>query len=139
MGRTLKALGGVTLTEVLFALAILAIAIISLVTLFMSGLRLMTRSSDLQRSNELARRQVEAILEMPALPPGTVSYDGRTNQAPDAATGFPPAPYPSMQVDGKSYAVLCALRPVNANLRSLEVRVFYGPEQSVWVERYLGP
>lgn len=136
MGRALR---GLTLTEVLFALAIVAIAIISLVTLFLSGLRLLTRSADLQRCSELARRQVEAVLEMPALPPGTVSYDGRLNQAPDAATGFPPPPYPAVAVDDKSYPVLCALRPVTGDVRVLEVRVFYGPEQSVWVERYLRP
>lgn len=136
MDRSLKR--GVTLTEIVFALAIVAIAIISLVTLFVSGLRLVNRSADLERCSEVARQVMEATVELPSVPAGAVAYDGRLGDPRDAATGFPPPPYPSARVDGKDYPVRVELSP-SGNLKVVQVRVFYGPQESVWVERYRGP
>ncbi len=138
MGPSLRA-RGVSLVELILALAIVAIAIIALVTLFISGLKLLGRSADVQRSSEIARETVEAIVDMGhAQAPSAASvFDGRNND-PQDANGFPPAPYPTANVEGRLYPITVSVEPLGS-LKVVQVRVHYAAGGNLWLERYLHP
>lgn len=137
MGRSLKR--GVSLVELILALAIVAIAIIALVTLFISGLKLLSRSADVQRSSEIARETVEAIVDMghALAPSAAATFDGRNND-PQDANGFPPPPYPAATVEGKVYPISVSVEPLGG-LKVVQVRVHYAAGGDLWLERYLHP
>lgn len=117
---------GVTLIEVMLALAILMVALLALATLFGASLRLQEGSDTVVQASEVGRDLMEAIKENghAGAPAGTAVFDGRTNDPPDAG-GFPPAPYPTAVVDGRSYPVRVTVAPQGSQLKSVEVEVFW--------------
>jgi hypothetical protein len=51
-------------------------------------------------------------------------YDGKIPTAPDATTGFPPAPYPTPPpVNGREFVLWVEAQPVTPEIMSVEVRV----------------
>lgn len=130
---------GLSLLEVLFALACLTVAALALVTLFGSGLKLLRQSSDLTRATEVARSVMENIkLGGYNATPRQSSYDGRIPDATDAG-GFPPAPYPSIEVDGRTYTIVVRTLPKSASLKAVQVEVWWDRNSHVEVETALAP
>ena len=57
---------GLTLIEVLIALAILSLAMLALIPMFMLGVRINASSNQLSAANTLAREKLEELIEFPA-------------------------------------------------------------------------
>ena len=125
---------GYSLIEVLLGITILTVAILSLVALFTSGLKLKTKMSQVTFATELARETLERTksLGFSALPAGTNVFDGSVPTAP-LASGFPPSPYPSTTLEGRQYFVTVRVEdiPGRARLRSVLVEVSWGENSTV--------
>lgn len=114
---------GLSLLEVLLATAILGFALLTLVGVFSSGLKLARQSREASAAASLARSCLERIedLGFDRLPPGNRTFTG---QAPTGA--FPPLPYPRQEVDGHSYTVNVTLSEAGLYLKEVHVQVGWG-------------
>ena len=130
-----------SLLEVILAIGILAVAILSLVLLFTSGIRLMTQSSNLTRATEVGREFMETTKSsgFSNLPAGPLAYDGRKNDPVDAATGFPLAPYPVVNQDGRDYHLVVRISPESGTLKRVEVDVYWDGNSKMTLETYIHP
>lgn len=112
---------GLTLLEVILAFALLSIGIITLSTVFISGLKLAGNSRDLSAASQMANEVLERARHQgfDNLPKANVLFDG---QVPDAAAGtFPGSPYPSR--DG--YVLQVEARSLGPRLRAVRVKVLW--------------
>lgn len=128
---------GLTLLEVMLAIGVVAVAILGLLGLFGSGLRLLRNSNQMSQANEIANEVLEESRSLGDIPVG-VSFDGAANQPPDAATGFPPAPYPSLSVDGQRYDIKVTTAADPAGVAVL-VEVAWAAQSRVRLESLLQP
>lgn len=121
----------------MLALGLVPIFVLSLFFLFSRGLRLQKQADDLTRASETARLQLEAIRQFPygRLPAAGV-FDGRLG-TPRNGDGFPPAPYPSFDQDGRTYTVRVEVAPGAA--RGVRVDVFWSGNHSTMLETLLNP
>jgi type II secretory pathway pseudopilin PulG len=128
---------GLSLLEILVAFSCIAVAAIALASVFVSGLRLMTKSSEYRRATEVAREQVESVRELgyAAVPSGDFEFDGRRGDPP--VDGFPPPPYPTASV-GSAPVHLLVRTGAQGTLKMLEVEAFSDGAR-VWLETYLAP
>lgn len=115
-------------------LTILTIAILALVALFTSGLRLKTRLSQVTVATEIARETLERTKSMgfAALPTGPAFFDGSL-PTPLDASGFPPFPYPTRTVEGRIYTVSARVDEVvgRSRLKTVLVEVSWGDQSQV--------
>jgi type II secretory pathway pseudopilin PulG len=120
--------------EVMLAIGLLAVAILSLVALFSSGMRLKTRLSQVTVASELARTTLERTKSMgfSALPPVGSVFDGQI-YTPQTAQGFPPSPYPSQIIDSREYIVTVRVEEVvgRPRLRTVIVEVSWADRSQV--------
>lgn len=139
--------GGLTLLEVMVAIGLLAVATLSLLTVFVGGLRMMQRSNEMAAANGVAKSTLEAIdrdfraFGLASLDAGVYIYDGRTPD-PTTATGtntFPPAPYPSVVVGDQRYFVVVEGRPEGTRLRRVRVSVYWNDNHPLKLETLLHP
>lgn len=95
-----------SLMEVILAIGLLGVALLSLVALFSSGMRLKTRLTQVTVATELARTTLERTksLGYAALPANGSYFDG-TFFTPQTASGFPPSPYPAQIINSREYVV----------------------------------
>lgn len=129
---------GLTLLETVLALGLLPVLVLSLFFLFGRVLRLQAQSDDLGRAGEGARSLMEEIRALPyARLPATASFDGAAHQ-PANAQGFPPAPYPSQEIDGRLYAYRVRVDP-DGNGRAVRVEAVWPPNHKVVLETRLAP
>lgn len=121
----------------MLALGLVPIFVLSLFFLFSRGLRLQKQADDLTRASETARLQLEAIRQFPfgQLPISGV-FDGRLN-TPRDAQGFPPAPYPSFEQDGRAYTV--RVEVAAGASRGVRVDVFWSGNHSTMLETLIRP
>lgn len=100
--------------------------------LFLRGLQLQRKSRELVQATQLAKTQLEALRLLPSgAHPSAPSfrYDGRN---PDpASAGYPPAPYPSLALDGREYAMVVDFKPHPDGLRKVRVEVHSGTTRVV--------
>ena len=124
---------GLSLPEVILALAVLAVALVSLVLVFGRGLTLQRKSAQLVQATQAAQRELEAIRDLPFadLPTTATDFDGRVPQP--AVGGFPPAPYP-----GDESRLRVHIEPRHATLRWVRVEAFYSGG-SLLLETFLAP
>ena len=88
--------------EVMVSIGMLAVAALSILTVFIGGLKLMQRSNEMAAANDVAKSVLEAVKRdtdihgLTAVPPGITKFDGRLPDAKDIAgpVPFPPDPYP---------------------------------------------
>lgn len=121
--------GALTLAEILLATGLLAVSVLTTLTVFGLGLRLSSQSREAQVATQLASSVLErAIGGDVTLPVGPVSFDG---QAPDH--GFPPAPYPQTQVGATLFRVKVRSTPDAAlvGLYTVRVEVSWSADKSV--------
>lgn len=112
---------GVSLLEIVLAFALIAIGVIALATVFISGLKLAGNSQDLSVASQMANEIFERARHdgFDNLPKGNVFFDGKV---PDPPTGtFPAAPYPAR--DG--YTLQVESRFVAPRLRAVRVKVVW--------------
>lgn len=129
------------------ALGILAVALLGTIQVFLGGVTLSAQSTQLATAGELGRQVLDRTRAQgyASLPPGQNTFDGSaTVPTPPAATGFPPAPYPSLTIDGTRYDVVVRTDtvPVAGAIsppRSVQVEVRWGRNHQVSLETYLYP
>ena len=113
-----------SLLEVLVAVTLVGLAIITLVGVYVGGLKLTAHSQDHTAAVDLARELLEEIRELPwnELPAQDAAFDGR---GPTARQGtFSLAPYPAR---GR-YSVVVETSNRGA-LKVVKVRVRWGADQ----------
>ena len=93
---------GLTLAEILVALALLSVALLTMVAIFTKNLSLAGKTEEMTVATELGKTMLERVAVMePDLVP-VPSYFARH---PVNADGFPPSPYPSQTIDGREYEI----------------------------------
>ncbi|MBI3926356.1 MAG: hypothetical protein HY319_12515 [Armatimonadetes bacterium] len=133
---------GLTLLETLLAIGILAVVSLAVVAVFVGGLRLLARSSEIATATEIARDFLERtkLTGYGALPPGTNRFDGSVPD-PASASGFPQGPYPKFPSGGREYTLVVSSQPVpgSSSLMSVQVEVRWDEVSFVRMETYLSP
>ncbi|MEW6279274.1 MAG: type II secretion system protein [Candidatus Eremiobacterota bacterium] len=138
---------GFSLAELVLAFGVVAVAILSLVAVFLSGVRLTARSRELSSGTEVAHQVMEQVKlnvrqgGFGYLPPGSYNFDGKN---PDPQVGvppllFPPAPYPTTTVNNRDYTVLVSGQELSPTLKELRVEVHWGDQSRVVLETHLHP
>ncbi|MEW6282797.1 MAG: hypothetical protein AB1758_29570, partial [Candidatus Eremiobacterota bacterium] len=128
---------GMTLAEIMVAVAVTAFALLTMIGVFIGGLRLVRQSQSVTVATEGAREVLEAIKDQgySALPTGDAVFDSRQGDAP--VNGFPPAPYPDVAApDGRKYPTRVAVQDIQPGLKSVTVQVFWDPTRPATVETY---
>jgi hypothetical protein len=121
--------------EVIVALGVVAFALLTMIGVYASSIRLMVRGEELTRASELGRSILEGINQagyssLPA--PGTV-FDGRSSDP--AVDGFPPLPYPGTP----DYPMVLETEQLDTDLRSVTVKVYYSEENHITLQTYMRP
>jgi uncharacterized protein (TIGR02598 family) len=126
---------GFSLAEVLFALAVGAVAVLTLIAVLIGGLRLLAKSQETSEATSVGRELMERIRARNyAHPLGTEEFDGRV---PDAAVdGFPPAPYPRKQLKF-IYSTRVRVRQLDSVRWHVAVDVFWNQNSSLQLETVL--
>jgi Tfp pilus assembly protein PilV len=130
---------GFSIMEIVVAFGIVAVAILGLIGVFMSGVQLSARSRNLTGATQLGQQTMERIkfniskMGFAYLPAGTYSYDGKipTPAAGAAPFQFPPAPYPTTTVSNQNYILVVSGTELSPTLREVQVEVLYGPTSRV--------
>lgn len=106
----------------MIGMALITVALLAMIGVFFSGLRLMTQGEAVTSATETARELLETvkIYGYDSIPAGSASFDGRTNDPP--AGGFPPSPYPRSPANG--YPLRVRVEPVRTDLKSVTVEVY---------------
>lgn len=129
-----RASSAFTLSEVILCTGLIAVAILSMATLFISGLRLKAKTTQLTMASELAREMMERTksLGFSALPTAATTFDGFA-RTPVNSDGFPPLPYPSRKVGGRDYTLVvhCAPDSTRTELVDVVVEVHWGESSRV--------
>jgi Tfp pilus assembly protein PilW len=133
--------------EVMVSIGMLSVAALSILSVFVGGLKLMQRSNEMAAANDVAKSTLEAIKRdfqkdgFAALPTADYTFDGRVPDAVDS-TGpntFPPAPYPALKIGQTNYEVVVQGNPEGTRLRRVRVLVYWNDNQPVELETLLHP
>jgi type II secretory pathway pseudopilin PulG len=145
----MKRTRGFTLAELVIAFGIVAVAILSLVGVFVAGLKLSSRSRELAVAVEIGHQVMESIKQNTRtvgfgyVPAGAYTFDGRattpTPQVGAAPSLFPPAPYPRSLVNAHEYRVVVSGQALSATLKQVRTEVFYGTSGRVSFVTLLRP
>lgn len=138
---------GLTLMEVMVSIGLLAMAALSILSVFIGGMKLMQRSNDMAAASNVAKSTLEAIkrdfrsAEFAALPAGPYTFDGRIPDPVDTTTPapFPPGPYPEVEIDGINYQVVVEGIDEGTRLRRVKVSVYWTAQQPLVLETILHP
>lgn len=125
---------------------LLAVAILALVAMFISGVKLSAQSRNITVATEIGRGVLEEIRAQikvqgfSYLPTGDYSYDGRV---PDAQAGppyFPPAPYPGSKLNNQEYqVVVTGKEPSVDRLKQVRVDVYWTATSHISLETRFTP
>jgi Tfp pilus assembly protein PilV len=119
-----------SLAEVLIALALTAISVLSLVTVLLGGMRLLETSQEVAEATGVGRELMEAIKARKYTSmPRNASFDGAVPDAPMAG-GFPPAPYPAKQLK-YLYKTKVEVRALDDRLNVVTVHVSWNRQSSL--------
>lgn len=123
--------------ELMVALSVIAFALLTMIGVYISAVRLMARGEEITTATEVGRRMLETLRSQgfAYIPDGTNIYDGRVPDSRDGALGFPPDPYP---MDGR-YQLVVVSEKVDDNLKSVTVRIYYDDESNVVLQTYFKP
>lgn len=117
---------GYSLIELMIGMALITIALLAMIGVFFSGLRLMTQGEALTQATESGRALLETVkvYGYDTIPATSATFDGRNNDPPLA--NFPPTPYPRGAND---YPMRVRVEMVRAGLKNVWVEVFYDPRK----------
>jgi type II secretory pathway pseudopilin PulG len=129
-------LRGFTLTEVLLALGLITVALLALVGVLALSLRSSTQNRQATQAAQLAQQLFEEIRREGNCPSATVDYTGQP-----AVDGFPPAPYPGVQVEDTEYRLVVHGEPVGGRtgLYAVKVNVLWSQHQGQYECRFYQP
>ena len=120
----------------MLALGILAVALLGLMSVFVSGLRLQSQAEEITAATQVGREFLERLKASGPTVPGAGLYDG---WQPDArhSSGFPPDPYPSTTVDGRDFRLTVEVADRSAGLKAVTVEVWWNRSEKVTLETYV--
>ncbi len=127
-----------SLIEIVVALGVIAFALMTMIGLYVSGIRLMNRGEEITVATEIGRQVLESLKRDGGyhyIPDTNEIYDGRVPDPRNPALDFPPAPYPV----NDQYRLWVASELVDPNLKSVTVRVYYDNESHVVLQTYYRP
>jgi type II secretory pathway pseudopilin PulG len=126
---------GISLLEVMLALALVTAAVLAILSVYATGLRQSAESERMLKATEMARELMEGVLQsgFEALPDSQTTFDGRVPDPP--ADGIPPPPYPKRD----DLEALVIVDQVEPQLKSVYVKIFYGSRRSVVLQSYVRP
>lgn len=113
---------GLSLLELCLAVGILATAILTMVGVYVSAIRLGHKGHQHVQALELARRELESIQDFGVPANKAQTWDGRVPQP--KAGDFPPDPYPGITTDQGEYALVVKLTP-SQEVEIVQVDVFW--------------
>lgn len=132
---------GFSIPEVVLAFGLLAVATLSIVAVFIAGLRQHTQAEKVTAATQIAGSMLEAVRSdgFSSIPSSAAVYDGRKSDPNDPVTGFPPPPYPSTTVGGTTYFVVVETKPHGSDRISIEVQVYWEDGSRVRLESSFVP
>lgn len=126
---------GATLAEIIVALGVVSIALLAIMGVLIKSTGALRADRKVAQASNIARQVLEAVraggIEIPA---GTVTFDGRTGQAP--VNDFPPAPYPQTTNEEGDFFVVVEVKPRPPSLKSVTVSVYWDVETRVTLQSY---
>ncbi|MGE0490199.1 MAG: prepilin-type N-terminal cleavage/methylation domain-containing protein [Vulcanimicrobiota bacterium] len=122
---------GFTLFEIMIAVGLLAVVVVVLVGVFLSGVKLARESTAVTAATELGRQFLETVEQGGYDQMAVGTFDGSVPNLPDAATGFPPAPYPGASQDREQFVLKVTCADHTTNTRSVEVEVSWRNDRRV--------
>lgn len=131
---------GLTLLEVMLALGVVAVAMLALAAVFISGLDLIARSKEIAVATELGREVVEQTklnvrqLGFDFIPPGDYVYNGKNGDPALGTPQFPPLPYPSIVTAESEFFIVVSGTQTSADLRRMVVEVHWGERSKIVLE-----
>ena len=126
---------GLTLVEILCALALTSVALLTMMGVFISALKLMGGARDRAAATEVSRQLLERVdaAGFVYIPDTNLSFDGSTTPA----TGeFPPSPYPKTSLNGQDFTMLVTVRQLSPTLKSVTAQTRWGPDKQVTLQTY---
>lgn len=133
--------------EVMLSIGLLAVAALSLLSVFIGGLKLMQRSNEMATANDVAKSTLEAIKKdvringMSVIPTGVYTFDSRLGDPADSSglAPFPPAPYPETLVDDQLYQVVVEGQDEGTRLKRVRVQIYWNDNPPLKLETLLHP
>ena len=104
---------------------VLAVAIMGLAAVFISGLKMIGASSSLTGATNVGREFLETVKQGTYVLTKVGQFDGQKPDPVDTATGFPPAPYPATTVDDHRYTLVVRCQDYSPTIRAIEVDVYW--------------
>lgn len=128
------------MAEIMMAFGIVAMAILAIVSGFIGAIELNARSVDTAVASQVGRDFLERVKELgyDKVPEGSFTFNGASNDPP-TADGFPPAPYPKVQANGKEHVLQVRVSTKGATLKVVVVEVTSGKHGKASFETYLYP
>lgn len=126
--KRLRPQRGLTLSEVILVIGLLAVVVVALMTLFSQGLKALSHAQESENANAVARQLLEQV--GPNSSDGT--FDGNLPTPP--VNGFPPAPYPAVDRD-RHYVLVVRATALTTRLRQVRVEVQQGGRKIVELEK----
>lgn len=126
----------VTLLEILIAMCLVSMAVLAILAVYTSGLKLSAKGEKMVKATEIAQSTLETIRELgyDKIPEPQTTFSGKKGD-PQTDEGFPPAPYP-----GESdYPIQVTAGIKETDLKSVTVRVFYNERNSVVLQTFFSP
>lgn len=122
------------------AFGIVAVAILAIVSGFLGAIELNARSVDMAVASQVGRDFLERMNELgyDSVPEGNFTFNG-ANGDPQTAEGFPPAPYPKVEANGKEHSLQVRVSTKGATLKVVVVEVTSGKHGRATFETYLYP
>ncbi len=116
-------------------MGIVAVGLLTMVGVYLSGIRLMARGEQITVASETGRRFLEEVKAagFDTIPNGNLHFDGRFNDPQQGS--FPPVPYPA---DGPYRLEVLTEQP-GTRLKAVTVRVYYDGASHVVLETYVRP
>lgn len=118
------------------AIALVSVAVLTIVGVYIGGLKLSAKSERVLLATEVAQSTLERIRELgyDKIPPEDSVFSGRKSDPP-TVDGFPPSPYPGEQ----DYSIEVTSSIKETDLKSVAVRVYYDQRNSVVLQTYFTP
>lgn len=118
------------------ALGIVTVALLSLMAVFISGLKLAEASDQVTTASTVGQEFLERTkakgFDMLTL--GT--FDAKAGDLQAVDTGFPPSPYPSVRRENRDYTLVVECIEMTATIRSVKVDVYWDVKSSGKVTFY---
>lgn len=132
--------------EIVLAFGLLAVAILALIAMFTSGVKLSAQARNITVATELGKQVIERarakvkLSGFSYLPAGTYTFDGRAGDPIAGTPVFPPAPYPSTLVEHQEYfVVVSGAEPSADQLKNLRVDVYWTDTSHISLETKFTP